>query len=288
MKEFRDKVAVITGGAGGIGLGMAERFAKEGMKIVLADVEEKALIQAERELRNKGTTVLSVVTDVSKSRDVEELARRTIDAFGAVHLLCNNAGVSVRTTIWEGTVNDWQWVMGVNLWGVIHGVRTFIPIMLGQTAESHIVNTASLAGLTSFPGIGIYKVTKFGVVTLSETLYHELKSRGANIKVSVLCPGFVKTRFSDSERNRPTELLNDYKEELSPEAEKRRQAWRQGVTQHGMTPKQVADCVIEAIRAEKFYILADASEAKAQVTLRMEDILQERNPTNVFAGTALS
>ena len=288
MKEFRNKVAVITGGASGIGRGMAGRCAQEGMRIVLADIEEKALTQAERELKAAGATVLAVVTDVSKSSDVEALAQRTLNAFGAVHLLCNNAGVSVRSTIWESTVNDWQWVMGVNLWGVIHGVRSFVPIMLGQTAESHIVNTASLAGLVSFPGIGIYKVTKFGVITLSETLYHELKNRGANVKVSVLCPGFVNSRFSNSERNRPTELLNDHEtQELSPEAETSRQAWRQG-TRDGMMPEQVADCVIKAIREEKFYIFTEASEAKAQIKVRMEDIFQERNPTDVFAGTGLS
>jgi NAD(P)-dependent dehydrogenase (short-subunit alcohol dehydrogenase family) len=288
MKEFRDKVAVITGGASGIGLGLAERFAREGMKIVLADVEENALAQAERDLKAAGAEVTAVVTDVSKSGDVEALAKRTLETYGAVHLLCNNAGVSVRSTIWESTLSDWQWVLGVNLWGVIHGVRTFVPIMLQQTAESHIVNTASLAGLVSFPGIGIYKVTKFGVVSLSETLYHELKNRGANIKVSVLCPSFVKSRFSDSERNRPAELLNDHQEELSPEAEKRRLAWRQGTTQNGMTPEQVADCVIKGIREERFYIFTDTAEAQAQVRLRMEDILQGRNPTDVMARTGLT
>jgi short-subunit dehydrogenase len=258
------------------------------MKIVLADVEENALAQAERDLKAAGAEVTAVVTDVSKSGDVEALAKRTLETYGAVHLLCNNAGVSVRSTIWESTLSDWQWVLGVNLWGVIHGVRTFVPIMLQQTAESHIVNTASLAGLVSFPGIGIYKVTKFGVVSLSETLYHELKNRGANIKVSVLCPSFVKSRFSDSERNRPAELLNDHQEELSPEAEKRRLAWRQGTTQNGMTPEQVADCVIKGIREERFYIFTDTAEAQAQVRLRMEDILQGRNPTDVMARTGLT
>jgi NADP-dependent 3-hydroxy acid dehydrogenase YdfG len=152
MKEFKDKVAVITGAASGIGRAIAFRCAQEGMKVVLTDIEEKALTQTETEMKALGAAVLAVLTDVSKASDLEALAQKTLDAFGAVHLLCNNAGVDAGTSIWESSLADWQWVMGVNLWGVIHGVRVFVPIMLEQDTDSHIVNTASISGLVSIPG----------------------------------------------------------------------------------------------------------------------------------------
>src|ERR1051325_4326893 len=208
MREFTGKVAVVTGAASGIGRGLAEACAREGMKVVLADVDESALSQAERELKDAGALVLSVRTDGSRAVDVEALARRTLDAFGAAHLLFNNAGVGAGTTVWESTLEDWQWVLGVNLWGVIHGVRTFVPVMLKQADECHIVNTASMAGLTSGPALGVYKVTKHGVVSLSETLCCELAAMKSKIGVSVLCPAGVNTRVMDSERNRPEELQN--------------------------------------------------------------------------------
>src|SRR5215472_4324435 len=154
MKTFKDRVAVVTGGASGIGLAMARRFAREGMKLALADVERGALEQAEAELRTSGASVISVPTDVSKTEDVEMLAQRTFDAFGAVHVLCNNAGVSVGGPLWEHSLEDWQWVMGVNVWGVVHGIRSFLPRMLREDAEGHVVNTASLAGLAYFPNAG--------------------------------------------------------------------------------------------------------------------------------------
>lgn len=281
MKEFRDKVAVITGAASGIGRGLAERCAEEGMKVVLADIEEEALAQAEKELKMAGASVLAVLADVSKAGDIESLARKTLDTFGAIHLLCNNAGVSVFTTIWESTIADWKWVIDVNLWGVIHAVRTFVPVMLEQDTECHIINTASASGLISSPSLGVYKVTKHGVVTLSETLSHELAQRGAKIKVSVLCPGFVSTRVMDSKRNRPAELRDDTTEEVSAESRAGEQALRESVSL-GMSPQQVADCVFTAIREGKFYIITDSEQWKPWVQRRMEDILQERNPTNPF------
>jgi len=183
MKEFKDRTAVITGAASGIGRAIAEQCARESMKVVLADIEEEALSQAEKEMKAAGASVLAVVTDVSKASDVEALAQKTLDAFGAVHLLCNNAGVGVGGCVWECTIEDWKWVLGVNLWGVINGVRVFVPIMLEQDTECHIVNTASGLGLISSPYPGIYKVTKHAIITLSETLYHEMALRGTNIKV---------------------------------------------------------------------------------------------------------
>lgn len=185
MKEFKDRVAVVTGAASGIGRAMAERFAAAEMRVVLADVEEQALSKAEAELREKGAEVLSVRTDVSKGSDVEKLAQETLAAFGAVHVVCNNAGVTDQGgKIWEKTQSDWEWVMGVNLWGVIHGVRVFVPIMLDQGTEGHVVNTASMAGLMT-GRLNIYGVTKHAVVSLTESLYLELGEAGG--RSALLC-----------------------------------------------------------------------------------------------------
>ena len=190
-------------------------------------------------------------------------------------MLCNNAGVGTFAAIWECTVADWEWVIGVNLWGVIHGVRVFVPIMLKQDTECHIVNTASMAGLISGPGLGAYKVTKHAVVTLSETLYHELAERGAKVSVSVLCPGVVSTRIMESERNRPGHSPTP--EPRDPASVARWEVLRQRVAA-GMPPSQVADAVFEAIRKDQFYILTHPEWQNA-VRSRMEDILQGRSPT---------
>ena len=205
MRELRDKVAVVTGAASGIGRAMVDRFAAEGMRVVLADVEAPALEQAAEEVAARGARVLAVPTDVSNAEAVEILAARTLETFGAVHLLCNNAGVVSAAPFWELPLADWAWVLGVNLWGVIHGCRTFVPRMLAQAGEAHVVNTASMAGLVSSPFNAIYNVAKHGVVTLSETLYFDLLLREAPIGVSVLCPGFVATRIIDADRNRPAD-----------------------------------------------------------------------------------
>ena len=278
MKEFQGKVAVVTGAASGIGRALAERCAQEGMRVVLAGINEQTLMQASQELRAEGASVLAVQTDVSKAGDVEALAQKAFDTYGAVHLLFNNAGVGAGTIIWESTLADWEWTMDVNLWGVIHGIRAFVPRMIAQDTEGHIVNTASIAGLTSGPGLGIYKVTKYGVVTLSETLYHELALRGAKIKTSVLCPGFVKTRIMDGARNRPARLQNDPAEvKMGPESVALIQFMLQAV-EAGMSPEQVADIAFQAIRDETFYILTHP-ETKEAIRVHMEDMLQERNPT---------
>jgi NAD(P)-dependent dehydrogenase (short-subunit alcohol dehydrogenase family) len=276
MREFKDKVAVITGAASGLGRAMADRCAQEGMKVVLADVEREPLAKTEASMKASGATVLAVRTDVSQAPDVEALARKALEAFGAVHLLCNNAGVGTGAApIWESTIADWEWVIGVNLWGVIHGIRVFVPIMLKQDTDCHIVNTASVAGLISSPGLGAYKVTKHAVVTLSETLYHELAERTARVSVSVLCPGVVSTRIMESARNRPGHVSPT--EALDPASAKRWEALRQQVAA-GMPPGQVADAVFEAIRNDHFYILTHP-ELQDFVRSRMEDILQGRRPT---------
>jgi len=278
MKAFQGKVAVVTGAASGIGRALAERCAQEGMKVVLADIEEPALMQTSRDLAAQGAQTLAVPTDVSQAGEVETLARKAFETYSAVHLLCNNAGVGGGKSAWESTLADWEWVLGVNLWGVIHGIHFFVPRMLEQRSEGHIVNTASMAGLTYGPGQSIYKVSKHGVVSLSETLYYELALRGASLKVSVLCPGFVNTHVLDSQRNRPARLQNapDGKES-PPQAEAVLQRIQQALRE-GMPPQQVADIVFGAIREERFYILTHPAW-KGAIQIRMEDILQERNPT---------
>jgi NAD(P)-dependent dehydrogenase (short-subunit alcohol dehydrogenase family) len=278
MKEFKNKVAVITGAASGIGRGVAKHCAQEGMQVVLADVEQEALRRAEQELRSTGATVLAVPTDVSKAGEVKALAQKTLDTYGGVHLLFNNAGVSGGNTIWESTLADWEWVLGVNLWGVIHGLRVFVPIMLAQDVECHIVNTASIAGLLSYHPTATYQVTKHAVVALSEQLYFSLALRAAKVKTSVLCPGWVNTQIMDSERNRPVALRNpDPDQLLNPVYEAMLQYGRQAV-QAGMSPSTVAEQIFSAIREDKFYILTHP-EFRPNIQERMQNILKEHNPT---------
>lgn len=283
MKDFDGRVAVITGAASGIGFALAQRCAREGMKVVLADVEEEALRRAEEIMTDAGATVRAVVTNVSREADIEALAGKTLTEFGVVHLLFNNAGVGNSGAggggaIWESTLADWEWLLSVNLLGVVHGVRVFVPIMLEQDTRCHIVNTASVAGLISGPGLGIYKVTKHGIVTISETLYADLAQREAKINVSVLCPGYVNTRILDAERNRPIELSNPpVSSALTPEKRQFIRAVRR-IIEGGMPSAEVADHVFEGLRGEEFYILPHP-EWKTAVRTRMDDILQGRSPT---------
>ena len=278
MKDFQGKVAVITGGASGLGRAMAERFASAGMRIVLADVEPNALAQAEAEMKSAGAKVIGVRTDVSKAAEVEALAQKTLAAFGGVHLVANNAGVAPLGNAWENSVADWEWTLGVNLWGVIHGVRVFTPILLAQGGEAHIVNTASVSGLISPPGSAMYNVSKHAVVTLTETLYHDLALQRASIGCSVLCPAYVPTGIVDSERNRPAQLQNPAREK-SAEQQAREALLRKAVTSGKLSAGDVAQKVYEAVRDERFYILTHP-RIKPSIQWRMEDILQERNPTN--------
>ena len=281
MKEFRDRVAVVTGAASGIGHALAERFAAEGMKVVLADVEEDALRLAEAELREKSVDVLAVRTDVSKPEEIEKLAQQTLDAFGAVHIVCNNAGVAgAWGQAWANTLDDWNWIMGVNLWGVIHGVRTFLPIMLEQGEEGHVVNTASLAGL--MPGRGIYGVTKQAVVALSESLYNDLKVMEAKIGVSVLCPGWVDTNIIDAGRNRPAELARTG--DVIPEVQREQmETMVRNLLKTGLQPSAVADQVLEAIQEDRLYIITHP-EMDFLIKERFDSILSRTNPTARILG----
>ena len=282
MKEFKDKVAVITGAASGIGRGLAERCVAEGMKVALADVEKEELLKTEKELRAGGGDIIAVLTDVSKIDEVKHLAERTMDAFGAVHLLCNNAGVAAGGMIREHTLADWEWVIGVNLWGVVYGIHTFLPIMLAQDTECHVVNTASIEGLWSRIGAACYQVTKHGVVVLSEVLKLELAFMETKIGVSVLCPGAVNTRIIEAYRNRPVELQNPPKNmpEITPEMEKRIEFIKKAF-ENGMPPIEVADHVFKAIREDQFYILTHP-ELNDQIEKRMHNILNGGVPTPQF------
>lgn len=285
MKEFADRIAVVTGGASGIGRAMADRFAAAGMKVALADIEESALRQAEEEMRAKGATVLGVVTDVAKAESVEALAQKTVETFGAVHIVCNNAGVGGGFgPSWTQPLQNWEWGFGVNLWGVVHGIRTFVPIMLKQETEGHIVNTASMAGLLSAPFMSIYDATKFAVVAISESLQLELIMQSAKVKVSVLCPGFVSTNIATSERNRPAHLQVEMPQ--FSEAEQSFAATMFTRIAAGMPPAEVAEKVFAAVQNEQFYIFPHP-EFLSFVRARMEAILEQRNPESVFTSGAI-
>ena len=275
MKEFKDKVAVITGGASGIGLAIAERCVHEGMKVVLADINAADLTEAEAKLTSSGGKVLGIQTDVAKRSDVEALAQKTLEAFGAVHLLVNNAGVGAGSTPWEATWNDWEWSIGVNLWGVIHGVKVFMPVMLAQDVECHIVNTASAAGLTVGSVPAPYSVTKHGVVALSESLWLTLQRQNARVGVSVLCPGLVRTDIMNCERHRPADLKNE-PVEMTPQMQAGRNFMKAAI-EAGMPAERVAEVVFEAIRNGRFYIVTHP-EWMEVVRMRTDSVARMENP----------
>jgi NAD(P)-dependent dehydrogenase (short-subunit alcohol dehydrogenase family) len=278
VKDFKGKVAVITGGASGIGRAIAQRCVSEGIRVVLADVDETNLTRAECELKTLGGTALSLRTDVSKQSDVERLAQQALDAFGQVDLLFNNAGVAAGGAPWEATWKDWEWVIGVNLWGVIHGVKVFMPLMLEQKTECHIVNTASAAGLIVGTGSAPYATTKHAVVALSENLYLTLQQRSSLVRVSVLCPGLVRTDIANAERHRPEELRNDEPIPMTPEMQTGLAAFKAAIAT-SMPPLQVADAVFDAIRKEQFYILSHP-EWTELIQMRTDKLLQMENPQN--------
>jgi NAD(P)-dependent dehydrogenase (short-subunit alcohol dehydrogenase family) len=259
LGDLTDRVAVVTGGASGLGLAMAERFAAEGMKLVLADIEAARLRDAAQALRDKGHAVEGVEVDVSRHEDLERLAEAAYEAFGAVHVLCNNAGVVKSAPTWSLTLDDWNWVLGVDLWGVIYGIRAFVPRMLAEGAPGHLVNTASVAGLLPMPNLAAYGAAKSGVVFLSESLQLDLDAAGARIGVSVLCPGYIPTRILESERNRPATLADAAPPPSTPRT-------TDGV-QPQMDAADVARQVVEAIGEGRFWVLTHP---------RYREVIQER------------
>jgi NAD(P)-dependent dehydrogenase (short-subunit alcohol dehydrogenase family) len=280
MKNLQGKVAVITGAAEGIGKGIATRAAAEGMKLVLADINAPKLEVTVAEFKANGVDVFGVPTDVAKEEQVNALAEQAFARFGKVHLLVNNAGVAVAKPAWETTQQDWDWVMGVNFYGVTHALRAFIPTMLKHGEDGHIVNTASMAGLTSQPSLASYNASKHAVVTVSEGLHHDLALRQSRIKVSVLCPGWVKTGVGHSERNRGAASNGGEageKSAVDAVTLKVGMAILHAV-QNGIPVAQVADEVFDAIAAERFYILTHP-EMKQAIKIRMEDVLEQRAPT---------
>ena len=278
METFEGGVAVVTGGASGLGLAMALRFADAGMNIVIGDIEAEPLAMAEAAIAAKGVKVLPQRSDVARAEDVEALAESAYRRFGAVNVLCNNAGVGGSAgNMWELSVEDWRWVIDVDLWSVVHGVRSFVPRMIASGQEAHVVNTASVAGLVSGAVGGPYTVAKFGVVALSEQLYYELGRAGHNIGVSVLCPGFVNTNIYDSGRNRQPEY-GQPDVEPSLESEQRRtmlQAMRDTMLQ----PAEIGELVFEAVRTRALYVIPTGSDAfDALVRDRLENVGERRNP----------
>jgi NAD(P)-dependent dehydrogenase (short-subunit alcohol dehydrogenase family) len=286
MKTFRDKVAVITGGASGLGRQFASVAAREGMKLVLADVQSDALERALDELRAQGASVIGRICDVRKSEQVQALADAAVAEFGTVHLVFNNAGVGSGGLIWENTEADWEWVMGVNVWGVIHGVRIFTRLMLDAAAkdpsfEGHIVNTASMAGLLNAPAMGVYNVSKHAVVSLSETLYQDLQLVGAPIGASVLCPYFVPTGISQSHRNRPEDVRMTDRPTASQIAAQ--VMTDKAVSSGKVSAEDVAEITFKAIADGQFYIYSHP-DALAGVRERMEHIVAGTNPPDPYAA----
>lgn len=282
MDGFAGRVAVVTGAASGIGLALAERFAAEGMKIVLADVEEAPLNAAEAAIKARGGTAMAVRTNVLHEPDIERLADTVFATWGNVHILCNNAGVAGGAGadgIWNVPKEDWDWVLGVNFSGVLNGIRHFVPRMLAAGQAGHIVNTASAAGIASSQS-GPYAVSKHAVVALSERLYKDLKLRDSKVSASVLCPGWVNTRILDAARNRPEEQRPNAlaQPEPTPKAEMMRRAVSE-LIRNGLPPAQVAGLVVEAIRSDTFYIVPVQPDIHEAIARRLEDIRLRRNPS---------
>ncbi len=280
MEELSGRVAVVTGAASGLGLAFSRRFAREGMKVVLADVEREPLRNAEAELLDSGASVLAVVTDVMHQDEVNAMADRAFDTFGNVHVLCNNAGVSGPPSgvIWKIPDEAWDWVMGVNFRGVIHGLRAFLPRMIERGEEGHVLNTASIAGLYHGGWSHPYGVSKHIVVRISEGLYEDLRARNLKISTSVLCPGMVSTNFMDSERNRPAEFgrATDWST-FDEVAHQRREAFVQEVA-NSADPNDIADEVVKGIREDRFYIIPCEPDLVADAHTRFERIISRQNP----------
>jgi NAD(P)-dependent dehydrogenase (short-subunit alcohol dehydrogenase family) len=273
MKELKGKVAAVTGAASGLGRAMALAFADQGMSVALGDVGDATEVM--ESVKAKGVRALSMKLDVSQGEQVEAFAAQVERDLGPTFLVCNNAGVSPLGAAWEASVGDWQWILGVNLWGVIHGVRSFVPRLMKRN-EGHVVNTASVAGIINPPGSGAYNVTKHGVVALSETLHHDLRERNSAVGVSVLCPAYVPTGIADSERNRPAGVAAASKtqETLAREA-----MLRKAVSSGRLSADDVARAVVQAVKEDRFYVLTHP-RIKGAIRARMEDILEDRAPRN--------
>ncbi|HEX4331324.1 MAG TPA: SDR family NAD(P)-dependent oxidoreductase [Usitatibacter sp.] len=275
MRELKGKTAVVTGAGSGIGRELAIACAREGMSVALADVDEKGMQATAIEVAKLDMRSESIRCDVSKASEVDLLAARACDRFGGVHLVFNNAGVAVGGPAWTATLEDWQWTLGINLMGVVHGMRSFVPRMLEQGGECHMVNTASVAGLVDIPGSAVYCVSKHGVVALSECLYHDLRVAKSSIGVSVLCPAYVNTGIGDSDRNRPADLAA-----TNPLGAPYREAVREALKHGRLSAADVAREAIEAVKTNRFYILPHG-RIKGAIEARMRDILEERLPTDV-------
>jgi NAD(P)-dependent dehydrogenase (short-subunit alcohol dehydrogenase family) len=280
MKELKERVAVVTGAASGIGRAMAERFAREGMKIVLADVEPGPLDEARDAVARTAAGAIAVQVDVSRPDQVDELARKTFEAFGTAHVLCNNAGIGTGGMMWQVPLTDWSWILGVNLMGVVHGVRAFVPRMIEQ-GEGHVVNTASVAGLLAPPGMSAYCATKHAVVAMSECLHHELSIVAAGkVKVSVLCPAWVKTRIADSGRNRPGGPAASRE---PTQQEQMIEGMIRAAVDSGIPPEVVAEKVCAAVLGETFWILTH-TDTKKPIEKRMRTILDGTPPVLDIPG----
>lgn len=280
MEQFRGKVAVITGAASGFGRAFAQKGAALGMKLVLADIDQGALGDVVESLAATGADVIGVPADVSDGAAVEALAQRTLDTYGKVHLLFNNAGVGASGLLWEMSANDWSWVFGVNVMGVAHGVRVFTPIMLRQNEPAHIVNTASVAGLISPPAMGVYSASKHAVVALTETLYHDLRRVGGPVNCSLLCPAFTPTGIADAERARPARWRNEVPATASQLLAGRE--IRKAVRSGRLSATDIAQAAYDAVRANRFYVITHPA-IMASVRARHDDIEQMRAPSDPSA-----
>ncbi len=275
MDDFSGRVAVVTGAAGGIGNALARQFAERGMKVVMADIGEESLGEAEQALRSGGAEVLGVVTDVSDAESVESLARRAVERFGGVHIVCNNAGVGGAdgSPAWSLPLTEWEWVLGVNFYGVLHGMRSFLPMMV-EAGVGHMVNTASFAGLRPTPTLAPYAASKHAVVALTETAFHELRAMQSPVGISVLCPAPVATNIADSYRNRPERFGGG----AVPDADQQEFVdFLRAVLAQGLPPDFVADCVLEAIVENRFWILTH-DDTRRVVIERAAIIAEGRDP----------